>query len=937
MAKNEGQTYSICQQCNGNGVINGKECPKCAGHGVELLLGDSSFYWGKKMSPFAIMQRRLHLFIDNTINFFLLFLAILGLLSFGYYIFLFKNIDKIIKDFVFPEPNSKTNYLLLAFWCAILIFMYLMYRMEREIAKGKIVKFKTTLTQEMGENILKNKGGGKEDISSAFTNDAARFIEKIYNLSNARRRAANNTRKKTIAAAHEKDTQQYLIITPFDILMSLLFFDKINVIFFRLGIDYGKLRTEMELKSKKIDWNYACGEYFLKKILLDAYLNSYEEKQKKVDLTNILISLIKNDSLYPTKYKDGVINEILYELELDLNKVINVVKWSKINEKIRENWQHMRHQSFFKPKGEMDRAMTAIATPILDQYSQDMTALAKRGYLAPCIGRENEISNILRIFESGKKGVLLTGNPGVGKNTIVEGIAQMMATEEVPESWQDKRLLSLSIARLVSGANPQQAMDRLLQAFTEAARSRNIILFIDNIEGLIGISAGREGSIELSEVLVSSMLKYGLRVIATTTPPDYTRYVEPSALIEAFQKISIDEPEDNNAIQILEAKTAQIEAKNQIYFSYTALEKTLYFSKRFIHDRFLPEKAINIIEEAGIFVKKKKGKNSIVVTEDIAELISEKIKVPLSNLEEDESKKLIDLEDRIHKRVINQAEAVKAVADALRRARVEFRDIRRPIANMLFLGPTGVGKTELAKTVSEVYFGREDDMIRLDMSEYQNKDSLDRLIGAPDNYEVTGILTEAARKHPFALLLLDEIEKAHPDILNLFLQVMDDGRLTDNRGRIIDFTNTIIIATSNAGTGFIQDEIKKETPIEEIEKSLMNRELKMFFRPEFLNRFDGLIVFKPLTMENVRDIAMLMLSASAKRMDEKGIKLEFTDKAIDWISLLGYDPIFGARPLRRAIQENIDTLLAKYLIEGKVERGDRVIIGDGGLIKIIHN
>ncbi|MFH0854527.1 MAG: AAA family ATPase [bacterium] len=922
--------YNICPACNGNGAINGKECPKCKGCGVQLLLEGVSFYWGKKMSPLAIMQRKLHLLIDNVINFVLIILAVLGLLSLGYYIFLFKDIKKIIYGFIVPDISGQTKYLILFFWSAILIFMYLAYRMERALEKGKTVKLKTTLIPE-AKNILQDKKdkNAKEDITAAFTSDAIKFVEKIYKLA-FKHYQYLKTDPQTSAKYHFQ-------ITPPDLLISLLFFDKINVIFFRLGIDYEKLKTEIKLKSKKIDLNYKNSEYFFKKILLDSYLNSYEEKNKKVDVTDILISLIKNDSLYPSNYKDGALNEILYELELDLGKVINVVKWIKINERIRKTWQRLRHKAFFKPKGEMDRAMTAIATPILDQYSQDMTLLAKRGFLSLCAGRENELSNIFRIFESGKNGVLLSGNPGVGKNTIVEGIAQMMSAEEVPLIFQDKRLLSLSIARLVSGANSEQAMDRLLRAFTEAARSRNIILFIDNIEGMIGISAGREGSIELSEVLVSSMLKYGLRVIATTTPADYTKYVEPSALMEAFQKISIDEPDDNGAIQILEAKTARIEAKNQIYFSYTSIEKTLYFSKRFIHDRFLPEKAIDIIEEAGIFVRKNKGKNSIVAVEDIAELISQKIKVPLSRITEDESEKLINLEERIHERVINQVEAVKAVSDSLRRARVEFRDIKRPIANMLFLGPTGVGKTELAKTVSEVYFGREDDMIRLDMSEYQNKDSLDRLIGAPDNYEVTGILTEAVRKHPFALLLLDEIEKAHPDILNLFLQVMDDGRLTDNRGRIIDFTNTIIIATSNAGTGFIQEEIKKNTAIEEIKTSLMNRELKIFFRPEFLNRFDGIIVFKPLTKQNIKDIAKLMLSSSAKRMDAKGIKLEFTEQAIDWIACIGFDPVFGARPLRRAIQENIDTILAKYLIEGKIERGDIVSVDGNGLINIQKN
>lgn len=909
--------YNLCSKCNGKGEKDKKRCSICHGRGLELVINGNVYYWSLGMSSLQIYQRKAHKFINLFINFVLLILSFLGFLSFVYYLYLVKDTDKILSAFIRKE-FAQSNYLLAIFWIGILLFLYLFYRLSRELENQRKVEKKRSYAEDLkNEDALKRKR--EIEISPSFTDQAIRLVEKIYRIG----RVGKEKNEKTFK------------INPLDILVALMFFEKVKFVFFRLGIDYSSLKLEISKKFAELDKEHLDSEYFLKRILLDAYLEAYNAKKGKADVDDILVSLIDNETLYPSIFKEGVINEILYDLEVDRNKLYNVIEWTRINDKIFKNWQRFRRKSFFKPKGNMNKAMTAIATPILDQFSQDLTVLAKYGYLSPCIGREKELSDIFRIFESGQRGVILTGNPGVGKNTIIEGIAQMMAAEDVPESWQDKRLVSLSIARLVSGANPQEAMDRLLRAVNEAARSGNIILFIDSIESMIGISAGREGSLDLSEVLTSGMKKYNMIALATTTPMDYTKYVEPSGLIETFTRIQIDEPEDNDIIKILEAKTGLIEAKNKVFFSYSAIEQALFFSKRFMHDRFLPEKAIDVIEEAGIYVKKKKGKNSLILGEDIAELVSQKTNIPLNKITEKESEKLINLEDKIHERVINQVEAVKAVADSLRRARVEFRDIKRPIANLLFLGQTGVGKTELAKTVAEVYFGLEDSMIRLDMSEYQNKDSLDRLIGAPDNYEVTGLLTEQVRKKPFSLLLLDEIEKAHSDILNLFLQVMDDGRLTDNRGRVIDFTNLIIIATSNAGTAFIQDEIRKKTSVEEIKTALMNRELKMNFRPEFLNRFDGIIVFKPLTMDNVKEIAKLMLRSSAKRMDEKGIKLEFTDDAIEWISRIGFDPVFGARPLRRAIQENIDTVLAKYLISGKVKRGSRVIIRGDGEVEIV--
>jgi len=379
----------------------------------------------------------------------------------------------------------------------------------------------------------------------------------------------------------------------------------------------------------------------------------------------------------------------------------------------------------------------------------------------------------------------------------------------------------------------------LLTVLGEVAQARNIIVVIENIDQL---------PIELIPVLVDGLSRGATFVIATATPEAYAAQIERGSLAQMFQKVLVPEPEVNQAIQILEAKVNGIEYKNNVIFSYDALDRAVTLSDRYMHEKFLPAKAIEICQEVALHVFKNKGKGAFVAGEDVAKIVAEKTKIPLTQVAEEEKEKLLHLEEVMHERMIGQDTAVKAVASALRRARAELRSGDRPIANFLFLGPTGVGKTELAKTTAEAYFGSDNSMIRFDMSEFQNQASVAKLIGAAGQ---AGQLTEAVRTSPFSLLLLDELEKAHPDILNLFLQVMDDGRLSDGTGRTIDFTNVIMIATSNAGTSYIQDQVAQETPLEQIKTHLIETELKQIYRPEFLNRFDEIIVFKPLAMDEV--------------------------------------------------------------------------------------
>ncbi len=627
------------------------------------------------------------------------------------------------------------------------------------------------------------------------------------------------------------------------------------------------------------------------------------------------------------------LQEMFYGIDIEEEAMENVLAWLQIRENLRARWQAFRKASFFKPKGNMNRAMTAVATPLLDQVSTDLTAQAARAGLPMLIGRDEEMQRVLRVFESGGRSVVVVGHPGIGKQAIVDGIAELMVKEEVPDMLKDRRLVSIDIGRLVAGATPAQAEERLLMALNEVGKSGNIALAIPNIDDMVGITAGSAESLDLSSLLAQELDKGYFVLISTTTPGAYTQAVEGSALGNVLTKVDLDEPNKNQAIKIIEAKVGRPEAQHGVIFSYEAVESLVELTARYMHDQFLPEKAIRLMDEVALMVKQGRGTGATITKQDVATVVSAASKVPISAVTQDEKQKLLELEDRIHARVIGQNEAVKMVSAALRRARTEMRSGRRPIANFLFLGPTGVGKTELSKAIAATYFGDQDAMIRLDMSEYQDQSSIHRLIGVPGSRQ-GGLFTEAVRKQPFGLILLDELEKAHPEILNVFLQVFDDGRLTDAAGRTVDFTQSIIVATSNAGSAYIQSSMKEKLPMEQIKTHLIEEELSQHYRPEFLNRFDGVVVFTPLTLDDVMAIARLMLNGVIARMDEKGIIFTVTDAALKELAVAGYDPQFGARPLRRVIQEKVEDQLATFLLEGTVERRDTIVLDAGGAMRV---
>jgi len=901
--------FIICPECHGHGFQGLKKCPVCSGRGVYLCFGGYALSFKKIFNP----QEKIHA-IGNSF-----FRIIFKIVSFLFILWGVVCFLKIITDlFKLPLPLFLTEFLplndlWLIFWSAVLVSCYLTYSHERKKEKKIKIWPKSKIAQPrelLNFTDIKNLPAKyKIEVFASFSKSSSVLIRRAWSL-----------------ARKHKNSQ----ILPIHILGAALKDSDIKLVLARLGLNYKVLQEKIERSlvapnesQIKETSQITCG-LAVKKIILFAYALAGQKGRLNLSPLEILESLVVNDDL---------VREIFYDLEIDAHQIKNVCLWIDLYNEFRSHQHYFLQRSRFKPKGAINKAYTAIATPNLDAYSQDLTQLARNNYLQFCVNREKEKEDIFRIFSTERQSIILVGQPGVGKSTLVGGIARLMVTEDVPEILEDKRLVSLSLANLIAGASRPGDIEARLQAIiNEVSVSGNIILFIKDIHNMIGMKT-TQGELDISEILANVLKAKSFLLIATSIPKEYHRLIEGQALGETLQKIDIEEPDKNINIQILEAHAAFVESKEQVYFSYRAIERIVDLSKRYIHDRFFPEKAVNLLKEVAIMVKRARGKKNIIRPEDVAELIAQKVKIPVTKITQEESKALLGLEDRIHQRLINQNEAVNAVSAALRRARTELRNKKRPIVNLLFLGPTGVGKTELAKTVAEVYFGDEDRMIRIDMSEYQDSSSIGRLLGiASENRG--GYLTEAVRRNPYSLLLLDEIEKANPDILNIFLQVMEDGRLTDALGRTIDFTNIILIGTSNAGTEFIQEGLRKNMSMEDIKEVLLQEKLKPHFRPEFLNRFDGLIVFKTLGKTEIQKIAELLLNKLSKQLEAKGIIFRATEEAIEELAEAGFDPAFGARPLRRAIQDKVNNLLADFLLTGKVSRRDVVILEKGGNLKV---
>lgn len=712
---------------------------------------------------------------------------------------------------------------------------------------------------------------------------------------------------------------RHVDVTPLHLFSAAATTSPVTVLLARLGLSFETMKDALRRRFSTLSSGPAAFGGPAESVVARAFLLALADRRPSVGALELFeAASLSDDFFFDLFQSKGVAKE---ELQ-------NALAWMRINAELVERYNRFRGAAALKPTGNMDRAYTAIATPFLDSMSDDMTRLAVYGRTSMLIGREREMKDMLRAIESGNSSIVLVGEPGVGKGAIIEGIAERMVEERVPDVMQDKRLLRLSVPHIVSAQGGNGAEERFLYALQDVGRTGNVIVVIENLHELVGVGTG----IDLSSILAGELEKGYTIVIGTTTAEGY-RAIERSPLRTRLAKVQVEEPDRNLAIKILESKVGPLESKYRVIFTYAAIAALVDLSTRYMHDVHLPEKAILLAQEVALDVGRrgKDGKLTWVNKEHVAALVAAKTGVPATEVTREEGERLLHIEEKMHGRVIGQEHAVKAIAAALRRARVELRATNRPIANFLFLGPTGVGKTELAKTTAEVFFGSETNMVRFDMSEYQDQSSVNRLIGGNGQ---AGLLTEAVRKQPFALVLLDELEKAHPDILNLFLQVMDDGRLTDGTGRTVDFTNVILIATSNAGTQYIQDAVGRGETIDAVKNQLMESELRQVYRPEFLNRFDDVIVFKPLAREDVVAIAYLMIDKVTKQLKEKGILFTITDGAVHELAAKGFDPKFGARPLRRVIQENLENAIAEFLLKGQVSRRDTLVMDVGGVITV---
>jgi ATP-dependent Clp protease ATP-binding subunit ClpC len=742
----------------------------------------------------------------------------------------------------------------------------------------------------------------------------------------------------------------------------------------KLGVEPGRVQQEVEeALSRSPRLAYESTQIYATpravRLLQNAEAEADRLKDEFVGTEHILIAI--------TMEREGEAARILSDFGIDQEMIYSALQSIRGGHRVTDSRAEAKYRA-------------------LEKYSRDLTELARLGKLDPVIGRDEEIRRVMQILtRRTKNNPVLIGDAGVGKTAIAEGLAQKIAADDVPDSLKGKRVIALDLPGMVAGSKFRGEFEERLKAVMDEIRQAQgeVVVFIDELHNVVGAGAA-EGAIDASNMLKPALARGELQCVGATTLDEYREHIEKDpALARRFQAIYLDEPSVEATIEMLRGLRPRYESHHKVKIADPALVAAAKLSQRYISDRFLPDKAIDLVDEAaaklridtesappevkaleqklrhlaneeeaaaqrgdyeqaanlkaerlkleGEYQAKKsqwlgsKKLDGVVDEEDIAELVSKWTGIPVSRMLEGETEKLIHMEERLHQRVIGQDEAISAISDAIRRARAGLKDPRRPIGSFIFLGPTGVGKTELARALAQFLFDDEEALVRIDMSEYMEKHTVSRLIGAPPGYigyEEGGQLTEAVRRRPYKVILFDEVEKAHPDVFNILLQILEDGRLTDGHGRIVDFKNTVVVMTSNLGSqefqrqsiGFHRGGESKDD--QQRLKSTIDSALKQTFRPEFLNRIDEVIIFEPLSEQQIRQIVDLLMEEVESRLTERKIKIELTEEAKAWLAKEGFDPMFGARPLRRAIQRFVENPLSKRILQGEFREGDSVTI-----------
>ncbi len=749
-----------------------------------------------------------------------------------------------------------------------------------------------------GEKSIMELKGKDINISYALTNDSVRILG--YAIRKSKITKESFYLALLTALADRKDIKEILK---------------------RLDVDPEEFikKTEAILgnKSNFTDESYA---EVLNNLVLTAYENAILNNDEFIYPRNLLTAALD--------VKDGDLSRIFLASGLtkkDIELAVVFGKWRKIFGGLRflpKMVGGFAHRPRVLRHRVMNRAWTAKPTPTLDKFSTDLTDLAREEMVGLLIGHKKEYDGLIQVISRpGKPNALLVGEAGAGKSTIIDHLAMSIIRDDVPEVLFDKRLVSLEMGNLMANATEDVLSARLKEMTDEIIMAGNIVLFVPNIHDLFRTS---ESSLNAIDIVLPIIRSGSIPVIGETYPREFKEYIEPRTdFLDQFEVVRVEEVTEEEAVQFLIYQSLLLEKEYNVFIPFSSIKESVYLAKRYFHSKLLPGSAVDLLKQS--LAKTKESKEKILavgVVDAVAESLS---RIPIQKVTAGEAEKLLNLEETIHKKLINQNAAVSAVAKALREYRSGLSRREGPIASFLFVGPTGVGKTELSKILAEVHFGSKSAMQRFDMSEFQDKTSIWRLIGNPDGSK-SGELTDAVFENPYTLILLDEFEKAHPDVLNVFLQVFDDGRLTDGLGKTVDFKNTIIIATSNANSDFIKSEIESGKKVEDISDEL-KKKLSGYFKPELLNRFSDIVVFRDLKEDEIRQIAGLLVKEIKETIgEEKGIDITYDDAVLSELGRLGYDPVFGARPLRKVISDSIKSVLAEYILKGQLKKGDTVSI-----------